>query len=265
MPKVLSALLPHSPLLIDEIGKNNKEALKLTINAYNLVKEKIIAEKVDTIIVISQHGDILDDSFSVGIASEFQVSFAQFGCFKKRDNLESDLLSTDRLLEYISPDFSIKSRPVPNLDYGTAIPLELLIKDVKKIKILPIYCANNLSWQTHYNFGLKLREFIDNQEKNLAIIASGDLSHRLSINSPGGFSPKGVKFDNKIIQYLSNSQTVKNKILELDPKNVLEAKECVVKPLLMLLGIVSDNYKGKQLAYQADFGVGYLSYLFNQE
>ena len=261
MSNVLSALLPHSPLLIDEIGKNNKEALKSTINAYNLIKEKIIEKKVDTIIIISQHGEILDNSFSIGIAPEYQISFAQFGCFKKRDNLKSDLLLADRLLEYVP----IESRPVPSLDYGTAIPLELLIRDIKDFKVLPIYCANNLSWQDHYDFGLKLKEFIDSQEKKLAIIASGDLSHRLTINSPGGYSPKGVKFDNKIISYLSNSQTIKDKILKLNPENVLEAKECVIRPLLMLLGIVSNDYKGKQLAYQTDFGVGYLSYLFNQE
>lgn len=263
MSNVLSALLPHSPLLIDEIGKNNKEVLKSTINAYNLIKDKIIENKVETIIIVSQHNKILDDSFSIGLAPKFEINFSQFSCFKKRDSLKSNILLTDRLLNFIFPDFLIETRPVPILDHVSAIPLELLTKDKKNIKVLPIYCANNLSWQEHYSFGLKLREFIEAQEKNLAIIASGSLSHRLKMNSPGGYSPKGVKFDNKIIQYLSNSQTAKDKILNLYPENVEEVKESVIKPLLILLGIVGQNYIGKQLAYQTDFGVGYLSYLFN--
>jgi MEMO1 family protein len=263
MPKLLSTLLPHSPLLIDEIGKNNKESLKSTINAYDLIRGKIIENKIDSIIVISQQGEILDDSFSVGIAPEFQISFDQFACFKKRDKLKYDILLADQILDFISSDFSIQTRPVPKLDYGSAIPLELLTRENKAIKILPIYCANNLSWQEHYSFGLKLREFIINQEKNLAIIASGVLSHRLKMNSPGGYSPKGVKFDHKIIQYLNNSQTIKEKLLKLDQESVNEIKEAVIKPLLILLGIVGHDYQGKQLAYQDDFGVGYLSYLFN--
>ncbi len=265
MSKLISALLPHSPLLIDEIGKNNKEALKPTINAYNLIKEKIVENNIETIIVISQHGNILDDSFSIGISPEFQISFEQFACFKKRDSLKPDILLADQILEYIHPDFSIANRPVVKLDYGSAIPLELLSKAHKNIKVLPIYCANNLTWQDHYDFGIKLKDIFNNQNKNLAIIASGDLSHRLKMTSPGGYSPKGIKFDNKIIQYLSNSQKVKEKLLSLDPENVKEVKECVIRPLLVLLGIVGQNYSGKQLAYQNDFGVGYLSYLFNQK
>lgn len=263
MPKIIKALLPHSPLLIDEIGKNNKDSLKSTINAYDLIKGKIEEDKIETIISISQHGEILDDSFSLGIAPEFEINFSQFSCFKKRDNLKPDIYLFDKILEFGSSDFLVKARPIPKLDHGTAIPLEILSKDNKKLKVLPIYCANNLNWQDHYNFGEKLSEILINQTKNLAIIASGDLSHRLTVNSPGGYSPKGIKFDNKIIQYLSNSKNVKEKILSLDPENVKEAKECVLKPLLILLGILGNNYQGKKLAYQNDFGVGYLSYLFN--
>ncbi len=262
MPQVLRALLPHSPLLIDEIGKENKEALKTTENAYNKIIADIKEKDVETIIIISQHGNILEDSFSLAIAPEFNISFDQFSCFKKREKLKCDIVLADKILEFIANDFPFEPRPMSKLDHGSAIPLELLTTENKNIKVLPIYCAQNLDWNTHYDFGFKLKEFINKQAEKIAIIASGDLSHRLSINSPGGYSPKGVKFDNKIIQYLSNSQTVKDKILKLDPENVKEAKECVIKPLLILLGIVSDNYNGKQLAYQNDFGVGYLSFLF---
>ncbi len=263
MPQVLRALLPHSPLLIDEIGKENKEALKTTINAYKEIINQLKEKSVNSIIIISQHGDILDDSFSLAMASEFNISFDQFACFKIREKLKCDIALADKLLEFIAHDFPFEPRPMPNLDHASAIPLELLTRENKNIKVLPIYCAQNLDWKTHYDFGLKLKEFIDKQTEKIAIIASGDLSHRLKISSPGGFSPKGIKFDNKIMQYLNDPKNIKEKILKLNPENVKEAKESVLKPLLILLGIINSNYQAKKLAYQDDFGVGYLSFLFN--
>lgn len=264
MPQVLRALLPHSPLLIDEIGKENKIALQKTENAYQQVAKELKEKQVESIIVISQEGEILDDSFSLGIAPEFNVNFSEFACFKKRTSLKNDLLLSDKLLETINHDYPLTPRPIAKLDHGSAIPLELLTKENKDIKVLPLYCANNLDWKTHYQFGLKLKEFIDQQTKKIAIIASGDLSHRLKVSSPGGFSPKAVKFDNKIMQYLSEPENASDKLLNLNPKSVNEAKESVLKPLLVLLGIIGSDYKTKKLAYQDDFGVGYLSVLFNQ-
>ncbi len=263
MPQVLRALLPHSPLLINEIGKENKEALKTTENAYNKIIADLKEKDVETIIIISQHGNILKTSFSLAMAPEFNINFDQFGCFKKREKLKIDIVLADKLLEFMANDFPFESRPMPNLDHGSAIPLSLLTEENRNIKVLPIYCAQDLDWEMHYNFGFKLREFIDNQAERIAIIASGDLSHRLKISSPGGFSPKGIKFDNKIIQYLNEPGKAKEKILNLNPEIVKEAKECALKPLLILLGITGSNYQAKKLAYQNDFGVGYLSFLFN--
>lgn len=262
MPNLLSALLPHSPLLIDEIGKDNKKALNKTIDAYQLVYNLIKEREIEIIITISQHGLLLDDSFSIGTSLQYNINFEEFACFKKRESLNSALKLSDNILKEIKYDFPLQLIAKTKLDHGSAIPLELLTKNQKQIKVLPLFPANDLDWLSHYNFGQKLGEIINNQSEKIAIIASGDLSHRLKISSPGGFSPKGVKFDKKIIEYLNDPKQVKDKLLKLDKKNVLEAKECVLKPLLILLGIIGPNYQGKKLAYQDDFGIGYLSFLF---
>ena len=94
-------------------------------------------------------------------------------------------------------------------------------------------------------------------------IVSGNLSHRLKRKSPGGYSPRGSKFDNKIIEYLSEPETAIANLLKMDKRLVLDASECALRPLMIALGILENYYYEPDiLAYQTDFGVGYLSLEF---
>ena len=116
--------------------------------------------------------------------------------------------------------------------------------------------------ENNYDFGQDLAKFLEKQTKNIAVISSGDLSHCLTKNSPGGYSPKGKKFDNKIIEIIS-SQVPEN-ILNLDENLIKKAGECGLKTLTLLMGLISEtNLKPQKLSYQDDFGVGYLTFEFN--
>jgi len=89
------------------------------------------------------------------------------------------------------------------------------------------------------------------------VIASGDLSHRLSPSAPAGYSPKGEIFDNLLKELLSSKDT--SGILNLDKELVEEAGECGLRSIMILLGILEkQNYKFKLLSYEAPFGVGYM-------
>ena len=57
---------------------------------------------------------------------------------------------------------------------------------------------SGLSIQDHFEFGKLLKKEIINCRKKIAVISSGDLSHRLTRNAPAGYSSKGKKFDKKI-------------------------------------------------------------------
>ena len=90
------------------------------------------------------------------------------------------------------------------------------------------------------------------------------MSHCLQKDSPGGYSPKGAKFDNQIKEILAQGQDVDKKILDIDNSIIKKAGECGLRSLIVMLGILNDyNYEPKILSYQSDFGVGYLSAQFN--
>ena len=97
----------------------------------------------------------------------------------------------------------------------------------------------------------------------IAIIAAGNLSHRLKKNSPGGYSPKGARFDNRLIEYLNDGENGLNKILNIEEKTGSEAMEGCLKQLNLLIGAIGENFTTQVLAYQNDFGIGYLSANFN--
>ncbi|MBI4779275.1 MEMO1 family protein, partial [Candidatus Falkowbacteria bacterium] len=120
---------------------------------------------------------------------------------------------------------------------------------------------SGLDLAAHYDFGKMIKSKLLNSNVRVAVIASGDLSHRLSKNAPAGYSPKGKKFDKKLIDNLLEKQT--NEIIKLKPELIAEAGECGLKSIVILLGILDGmKYEPRLLSYESPFGVGYLTMSF---
>jgi len=256
---ILSAsLLPHSPLLIPEVGKNNSLFLQKTSAAYQKISDQLKERGVEIVLVISPHGPNQENIFVFNTASEFSLSLGSFGFLNKK-KISGDPALTYQLNQTLKADFPVQQTTVPNLDYGSAIPLYLLKEKNNGLKSIILY--NPLGdGETSFRFGQALGALLIERPEKIAVIASGELSHRLKKSSPAGYSPKGTKFDNKIIEYLNDPQTAKDKLLSLDHKFVKDAGECGLMAILILMGIL-ENLKAEAqvLAYQTDFGIGYLS------
>lgn len=263
MPIIASAFLPPSPLLIPEIGKQNHRLLKKTTQAYQAVSSILKSEEVDIILIISPNGPTRPDGLSLNIGPKLNLNFQEFGhlatikSFLPALSLADDLkakLGREKPVNYISQN---------NLDYGTAVPLQLLTADLRTTKILPLFPAENLDKHAHFNIGQEVGAVLRARPEKIAVIAAGDLSHRLKKKSPAGYTPKGARFDNRVIEYLSEEAGGRDKLLAIDEKLSEEALEGGLKQLAIMLGIIGDGYQTEILAYQTDFGIGYLSVNFN--
>jgi aromatic ring-opening dioxygenase LigB subunit len=260
MPLKSANLLPHSPLLIPEIAQMNYAFFKKTNEAYAETAEKLITKDVETIIIISSHAEISKDSFCLNVAPEMIINLKEFGFIPPKTIIKSDAIFADQINSKLGQDFPIEMISESVLDHGSAIPIFLLKNLGLNKKIIVISPASELDANKHYDFGLALGKLINESEKNIAIIASGDLSHRLKRKSPGGYSPKGAKFDNKIIENLSTENKAAENLLKMEEKLINEAGECAYKSLIISLGILNEkSFESKIMAYQNDFGVGYLS------
>ncbi|MCX6794509.1 MAG: class III extradiol dioxygenase subunit B-like domain-containing protein [Candidatus Falkowbacteria bacterium] len=257
------ALLPHSPLLIPEIGRANYGFLTKTVAAYKEIKSTLKANPVDTIIIVSPHSASQADSFIINVAPEMEINLKDFGFIPPKTVLSGDAFLADQLKNALRPEFPLQLISENALDYGSAIPLYLLKDVCPEVKIIVISPADSLNLEDQWRFGERLEIVLTASKKNIALIASGDLSHRLKKKSPGGYSPKGAKFDNKLIEYLSDLATASANILKMDAKLIKDAGECGLRPLLILLGTINGLKRQPEiLSYQTDFGIGYLAVNF---
>jgi aromatic ring-opening dioxygenase LigB subunit len=252
-----AAITPHPPVLIPTIGKESLKQIKKTAKAMEELEKKIFEAKPETIIVISPHGPILPDAFSINLNPKYQSKLEEFGDFTTKLEFKTDTVlayRTKELMEDKNIPLILASEPF--LDHGATVPLYFLTKRLNEISILPVGYSL-LDFKTHFNFGDYLKEIILNEGKRIAVIASGDLSHRLTKDAPAGYSARGKEFDQKLTELIINKNTAG--ILNLDPELVEEAGECGLRSFIILLGLLERiNYIPEVLSYEGPFGVGYL-------
>jgi aromatic ring-opening dioxygenase LigB subunit len=258
MPLVFAAITPHPPILIEQIGKDKIEKIKKTQDAILLLEQELYLTKPNVIMIISPHGSIFEDAFSVNADVHFDSAFEEFGDLATKDEWNG----IPGIAAKISHESNPRGIPVqlisePRLDHGSTVPLHYLTRHLPEIKILPIGYSG-LDSKKHLEFGELLKDVIMESDKRIALIASADLSHTLSEESPAGFHSDGAEFDKQIISLLETRNT--KGVAGLDPVFVQHAAACGYRSILLALGILKNmNYTFKNYGYEAPFGVGYLT------
>ncbi len=259
---VLSAIVPHSPLLAPGIGKDKRNALDATLRAYVEVEERLYSAGVETIVMMSPHAHSYPDAFSANVAPEYAGTLKTFGDHETTVRMASDVQLLNRIQTYFRESeklpFTLTSSD--ELDYGFTIPLLLLTKHMKNVRLAPI-APSLLDAQTHVEFGKMLKEILQEDPSRIAFIASADLSHKLDEQSPAGANVEGPAFDATI---RSKMKTIDiDALLSMDPEAIEAAGQCGYRPIMTLAGLLDGmNLDIKELCYESPFGVGYLTALF---
>jgi len=136
------ALLPHSPLLIPEIGRANYSFLAKTVAAYEEIANTLKAEPADTVVIISPHSAPQTDAFIINIAPEMEINLKDFGFIPPKTVLNGNAFLADQIKETLRPNFPIKLISDNILDHGSAIPLYLLKSALGQAKIIVISPAD---------------------------------------------------------------------------------------------------------------------------
>lgn len=251
-----AAICPHPPIIIPTIGKENLRLVKKTVEAMEELEKKLSLANPEIIIIISPHGQIFTDAFCLNLSEKYFGDFKNFGDLITKLEFNGNIELAYKIREKTETTIPTTMISEPNLDHGTLVPLYYLTKNLKNFSIIPIGYSF-LDYQKHLEFGEKIKEEIMLSDKKIAIIASGDLSHRLTFDAPAGYSPQGKIFDKKVINLLKKKSI--NQIIKLDSKLIEEAGECGLRSILILLGIIKNlNYQPELLSYEGPFGVGYL-------
>ena len=251
-----ACLVPHAPLLIPEVGQDNLQHLAETIQAYKNLEAELYAAKPDVLILFSSHANTPSQTFTINQNPLLKVNFKRFGDLVTSLEFKNEIALGYKIKEACETILPVNLSAEEQLTYSSGVPLYYLAQHLPQIKILVINYAT-LTIEEHIKFAEAIKEQINNHGQRVALIASGDLSHRLHQDSPAGFSPRGQEFDQAIIRLLAEKNI--NALTKLDSELLKEAGECAWRSLVMLLNIIKDiDYTPIKLSYQAPFGIGYL-------
>lgn len=255
-----ATICPHPPILIPSIGGDETARVQSTLRAMRRLGRELVEKDIETIVIVSPHGPVSTDAMSLNPGPRLSGGFSDFQSDISM-TFECDTQLAARLKE------AADARQLPLtlnegvLDHGTLVPLFFLALDHPRVKV----CSLSISWldyRTHFAFGRMLGETIRSTDRRIALVASGDLSHRLTREAPAGYSPRGQEFDDALIRLLETDDS--GAILRFDPELVDSAGECGLRPIIMLLGALDGTgAKFEQLSYEGPFGVGYLVGTYN--
>lgn len=260
------AITPHPPIIVPEVGGSESKKCAKTIAAMELLSQKIAENKPSTIIIISPHAQLHSDRFAVYASPKFFGSLDQFGAPEVNFNFKGDEFLAQKIVEKSEKNgikafaFGDPQSDFFELDHGIMVPIYYLTKNLPaSTRILPI-AFSYLDRLEHFAFGQTIFEVCASKDligEKIALIASGDLSHRLTHGAPAEFSQVGKWFDEMIVQSIKNKDT--QEIMGIDEDIIEQAGECGYRSIIIALGVLDKlKYQPEILSYEGPFGVGYL-------
>ena len=199
-----AVMVPHPPLIIPEVGRGQEKAIQATIDAYHQAARRLAAWKPDTVVVLSPHSVMYADYFHISPGTGAEGDFGRFRAphAKVRVTYDRELV---RLICQEADRADVPAGTMGEedrqLDHGTMIPLWFLNQYDRNYQVVRIGLSG-LPFSAHYRLGQCIQRAAERSEKRIAVIASGDLSHRLTKDGPYGFQEEGPGYDRRILYAL---------------------------------------------------------------
>ncbi|KYO65414.1 hypothetical protein ATZ99_16480 [Thermovenabulum gondwanense] len=256
--------MPHAPVMIEEIGNSQTEKIIKTVEAACFVGMEIEHLNPDCIVLISPHGPVFQDAIFV-YDFPLRGDFSDFGAPDIKMEFKQDEILKEEIIKVAKRNNIpvVKSSEIPlrkfgvreELDHGVLVPLYFVSKYFREFKLV-VMSFGLLPYEDLYKFGTVIKEAAEITGKKIVVIASGDLSHRLTPDAPAGFSPKGRLFDEILVKHLQNFDI--EGLHSMDLSLIEKAGECGLRSIWIMLGSLDGlKVEPKVLSYEGPFGVGY--------
>lgn len=259
---VLAAyMVPHPPLIVPDIGRGTEKAIQSTIGAYQKAAEMIGSLKPDTIVVISPHQVMYADYFHISPGRSVSGDFGQFGAGQVKLEASYDTEFVEELCRQAQAQgleagtLGVRSGQDRNLDHGTMVPLYFVNQYWRSYELVRIGLSG-LPLTMHYELGECIQETAEILGRNVVIIGSGDLSHRLKEEGPYGFQKEGPEYDSRVMDVMERGAF--GELLGFSEDFCQKAGECGHRSFTIMAGALDRmSVKADRLSYEGPFGVGY--------
>ncbi|MCK6506643.1 AmmeMemoRadiSam system protein A [Myxococcota bacterium] len=241
MPVVFSGLMCHAPIVHPHVAGADAWRCLATTRAMREVAARAVAARPDRLVLVSPHSPRLPGTFAAW-GGRHQGDLADF----RAPEVAVDLPDAPEVA------LALHLPLVPSrgawLDHGAVVPLAFL-------------------WEAGWRgptavLALPGREPPDAQAigralahlaGRTAVIASGDMSHRLKPGAPAGYDPEARSFDLAFVEALQEDDWPA--ALRAQPR--ARAAEDVVDSTAVAMAAAGAPQQAEVLAYEGPWGVGY--------
>lgn len=253
-----AVMVPHPPLIIPDVGRGQEKAIQATIDAYHEAAKKIASWQPDTVVVLSPHSIMYADYFHISPGTGARGDFGQFRAPQVKIQVQYDT----ELVEALSQEAEARGIPAgtmgerdSRLDHATMIPLWFLnhyYTDYKTVRI----GLSGLPLSQHYMLGQCIQKAAELCGRNIVVIGSGDLSHKLKEDGPYGFQKEGPEYDSRIMEVMGAAAF--DQLFDFTEEFCDKAAECGHRSFVIMAGTLDRlAVKTEKLSHEGTFGVGY--------
>ena len=253
-----AVMVPHPPLIIPDVGRGQEKAIQATIDAYHEAAKKIASWQPDTVVVLSPHSIMYADYFHISPGTGARGDFGQFRAPQVKIQVQYDT----ELVEALSQEAEAREIPAgtmgerdSRLDHATMIPLWFLnhyYTDYKTVRI----GLSGLPLSQHYMLGQCIQKAAELCGRNIVVIGSGDLSHKLKEDGPYGFQKEGPEYDSRIMEVMGAAAF--DQLFDFTEEFCDKAAECGHRSFVIMAGTLDRlAVKTEILSHEGTFGVGY--------
>lgn len=266
-------ILPHSPQLISFIGKGKEQYAQATLHAIEAICLDLADQKPDTTIVISPHGVTFSNSMYISGSKkncgelEYTRRYIPFSYRNDLDLVKEISEAAQKRKIPASPATAKDLRKYglsDRLCFAVTVPLYFLRPHWNDFSLLTVGISN-LGASEHFRFGAAIKEAIDQTDRRVAIIASGELSHHnkaVTEKAEGENSVVSSVFDVDLIRKFARNDLLG--ILDISQNSRNIAQDCGVDGFHVLLGTLgTHSMKCDLLSYEAPFGIGLMTARIN--
>ena len=246
--------MPHAPVLIPSVGLDRAGRIESTVAAMREAAGSGAATNADAVVVISPHAPREPEAFGIWTGERLRGTLEAFGAPAEGVDFQNDVTFAAQIAHHAAKR-GMRTRPVADLalDHGSVVPLWFFAETGWRGPVV----AAGLSLADHFKvveFGEAIAEAGACAGRRVALIASGDMSHRLGVRR--AFDPRGAEFDHWLINTLRRGSY--RELLDFSPDLEEAAEEDALDTLLVALGATGFSADGNEfLSYEAPFGVGY--------
>ncbi|HEY6333257.1 MAG TPA: class III extradiol dioxygenase subunit B-like domain-containing protein [Blastocatellia bacterium] len=262
---VFAGIAPHPPLLVPEVGGDRIQAVRRSREGFQEFARRMVATSPESVVLISPHSPSDRQYFLARSEPELHGDFGDFGARAVRLSFNNDLELLAAIRQAASEE-KLELRTLHNdvpLDHGALVPLYYLAAEGWRGPVVVLSFTSQSNGQ-HLAFGRSIRLAAERIGRRTALVASGDLSHRLIVGGPYEFEPTAHCFDEQIVDAVAAGDA--NGILGIDPNLRYRAGECGYRSMVIALGATEGDIKSPSvLSYEGPFGVGYMVAVLSEE